>query len=420
MAASRRGKADLEAADEADQADGLAPQAEGVLVAGGFLADGKAADQGVQPIGNAHQRADERLRQVAAGAHRQVVLLDGPGHPLVLAVVAGVDPAHDALQRRELTDHGGEQVGLGQLRRPPDHPPPVPGRCVRPGRRPGRRGGCSWPMVPSRFWKTIPLQFRAAVGQGPFAVLVEEEQAVLEPRAQHPLVAAGGQAQVVDAGVVDRHEPRQQAAVRVGHREVFPCSRIEVTRASSGSCRNSSSKRPQMPNGCSTRLVTVSSSLVQHRPGLGHAGVFAHCPPHRLDHARSRRGRVDDDETGGQAVPVGGEAVHGEGLRARKRWPRVVLPQTMFSMVSGMVPPAYTPSSHWIGRAKARLLSAQRMDLGNTSSRTSASSTSGSRAAVSLPCTSSMATRYSPLAVCTTCSCSGPSPRERANRWPPW
>ena len=163
------------------------------------------------------------------------------------------------------------------------------------------------------------MQFGAAVGERAFAVLVEEEQAVLEPGAQHPLVAAGGQAQVVDAGVVHRHEPRQQAAVRAGHREVLLVLAHRGDQGFLGQLQEffveAAADAERLLHQVGDR---VEQPLVQHRPGLGHPGVFAHRPPYRLDHAVAPLGRVDDDETGGQAVPVGGEAVHGEGLRRQE------------------------------------------------------------------------------------------------------
>ena len=55
-------------------------------------------------------------RQRVAGEARLVVVFDGEGDVLGLAVVARVVAAHDALQLGELADHVGQQVGLGQQR----------------------------------------------------------------------------------------------------------------------------------------------------------------------------------------------------------------------------------------------------------------------------------------------------------------
>ena len=93
----------------------MAAQRERVLLAGRLQADGPDADQGFQLVGQRHGEAGVRRRQGVAGEARLVVLGGGQRHFLVLAVVAGVVGAHDALQLGELADHVGQQVGLGQL-----------------------------------------------------------------------------------------------------------------------------------------------------------------------------------------------------------------------------------------------------------------------------------------------------------------
>ncbi|MDE1712489.1 hypothetical protein PWG14_07170, partial (plasmid) [Chromobacterium amazonense] len=68
-------------------------------------------------ISTRHGGGDLACRQRVAGETRVVMPLDGGRHLGVFAVVLGVVHAHDALQLRELADHVGHQVGLGQVGR---------------------------------------------------------------------------------------------------------------------------------------------------------------------------------------------------------------------------------------------------------------------------------------------------------------
>jgi hypothetical protein len=98
----------------ADHAQRVATQGEGILVAGGQLADAEHVGQRLQLVGQRDAEADIAARQFVAGEARLVVVLDGVGDLGRLAVVQRVVAAHDALQFGELADHVGQQVGLGQ------------------------------------------------------------------------------------------------------------------------------------------------------------------------------------------------------------------------------------------------------------------------------------------------------------------
>ena len=115
-------------------------------------------------------------------------------------------------------------------------------------------------MVPSRFWKTMPCSSRQRSESGCLrSSLKKNRPSSRRARSTRscPLAASRRSSMRVLLTATNSGS-RRPSAPATG--KYFWCSRIEVTRASSGSCRNFSSKRPQMPNGCSTRLVTVSSS----------------------------------------------------------------------------------------------------------------------------------------------------------------
>ena len=93
-----------------------AAQAIRVLGAGRLLADREDADQRVELVADGEREAGAGRRQGVAGEAGQVLLGDARWRPPRLAVVEGVVAAHDALQFRELPDHGGQQVALGEFR----------------------------------------------------------------------------------------------------------------------------------------------------------------------------------------------------------------------------------------------------------------------------------------------------------------
>jgi hypothetical protein len=100
----------------AQHAKRVATQGEGVLVAGGQLADAEHVGQRLQLVRQCDAQADIAARQLIAGEARLVVVLDRIRDIGRLAVVQRVVAAHDALQLGELADHVGQQVGLGQHR----------------------------------------------------------------------------------------------------------------------------------------------------------------------------------------------------------------------------------------------------------------------------------------------------------------
>ena len=101
-----------------EHAERGAAKAIGVLGAGRFLADREDADQRVQLVGDGEREPGARRREQVTRETRQVLLGQGGRHLVGFAVVQGVVAPHDALQLRELADHRGQQVALGQLRRP--------------------------------------------------------------------------------------------------------------------------------------------------------------------------------------------------------------------------------------------------------------------------------------------------------------
>jgi hypothetical protein len=99
----------------AQHAKRMATQGEGVLVAGGQLADAEHVGQGLQLVRQCDAQADIAARQLVAGEARLVVVLDRIGNVGRIAVVQCVVAAHDALQLGELADHVGQEVSLGQF-----------------------------------------------------------------------------------------------------------------------------------------------------------------------------------------------------------------------------------------------------------------------------------------------------------------
>ncbi len=76
--------------EDALHAQGGAPQPEGILGAGGLLADGEDAGERVELVGDRHRDAGAARGQLIARAARQVVLADRLGDLGRLAVGARV------------------------------------------------------------------------------------------------------------------------------------------------------------------------------------------------------------------------------------------------------------------------------------------------------------------------------------------
>jgi hypothetical protein len=99
---------------DAQHAERGTAQAVGIAVAGGALADAEDADQQVEFVGQRDGAPGRRRRQRVTGEAGSVLLLERDGDRLGQAVVERVVAAHGPLQFRELTDHVGQQVALGQ------------------------------------------------------------------------------------------------------------------------------------------------------------------------------------------------------------------------------------------------------------------------------------------------------------------
>ena len=132
--------------------------------------------------------ADAAGRQRIAGAARQVVIANRLRDHGRLAVGERVVAAHDALQFRELADHRGQQVALGQLRGARAWPQSAP---MLRGDRCGQRADAPRARPASR---AVPGRSRhrgrAPRGQRLLAVLLPEECGIGQARAHHALVAA--------------------------------------------------------------------------------------------------------------------------------------------------------------------------------------------------------------------------------------
>ncbi len=99
------------------QSERRAAQSERVPGPRGLAADRENSRQRVEPVGDRNRNSRARRRQLIARCAWQVVLADGRGHFVRLAVRFRVVRTHDALQFGELAHHGGEEIALAQLRR---------------------------------------------------------------------------------------------------------------------------------------------------------------------------------------------------------------------------------------------------------------------------------------------------------------
>ena len=115
MTSARRSRSSSLLDEDAQHADRGAAQAERILGAARLLADGEDAGQRVELVGQRDRDTGAGARQCAAGAARQIVLVDRLGDLGGLAVGRGVVAPHDSLQLGELADHRGQQVALGEL-----------------------------------------------------------------------------------------------------------------------------------------------------------------------------------------------------------------------------------------------------------------------------------------------------------------
>ncbi len=102
---------------DADHAKRRAPQRIGVLAAGRLLVDRPEADERVELVGERDRDRNRRRRNAVVRPLRLVVVFDRRGDARLLALGGRVIATHQPLQLRELADHFGREVGLGEMRR---------------------------------------------------------------------------------------------------------------------------------------------------------------------------------------------------------------------------------------------------------------------------------------------------------------
>ena len=149
-------------------------------------------------------------------------MVDGLPDRLRLALLAGVDAAHDALQLGELPHHVGGQVrlrqraraarvrrGVGAFEHVAGDPLGQVGHALRFGA-----------VAPEPFVEQQRVEPVEPVVKPVRAVGVPEEAGVAQPRHEHALGVAGDAGDVVARRVGDRQEVRQESAAGIDHREV--------------------------------------------------------------------------------------------------------------------------------------------------------------------------------------------------------
>ena len=105
---------------EGDAQDAQGAAAQGVRVgrAGGDHVQAEAAHHGVGFVGHGQDSAGQGFGSGRIRAGGEVLLAQGLDHSLVLAAVAGVNAAHNALQGAKLAHHARTEIGLGQATGP--------------------------------------------------------------------------------------------------------------------------------------------------------------------------------------------------------------------------------------------------------------------------------------------------------------
>ena len=153
-------------------------------------------------------------------------------------LLARVVAAHQPLQLGELADHAADQIGLGQASPPARQSSasaPTSGAISRASAAMrSMRSSC----VPSFSWKTICLQLRhARSSSADVAVLIAEEVARRQPRADHPLVAGDDGLAAVGAlrdWPLMMNRLASSPAWLAQRRSISDASRIEVRITSGG------------------------------------------------------------------------------------------------------------------------------------------------------------------------------------------
>src|SRR5207244_8434015 len=97
----------------------MTPKSERILGSRRYETHCKERRKGVEAVGKGKDLSGKARRDGILGEAGQVMLGDRVSHRLGLAVVQGVLPSHDPLQRRELPDHAGHEIGLAEYGGPP-------------------------------------------------------------------------------------------------------------------------------------------------------------------------------------------------------------------------------------------------------------------------------------------------------------
>ena len=208
--------------NDADHAERGTSQRVRILRAGRLFVDRPEADQRVDLVGERDRDADRIGRHQIVRALRLVVILDGVGDRLVLALRLGVVAAHEALQLGEFADHFGEQIGLAQQRGAlglgavgADHIAQLARQRVDARDALGLRA--------ELLVEHDAFEFRQPVFQPCLQVGVVEELGVGKPRADHALVAGDDRLAAVARFLVGHQNElvHELGGLRIAQHEAF-------------------------------------------------------------------------------------------------------------------------------------------------------------------------------------------------------
>ncbi len=298
----------------AQHTQGGAAQGEGVLGAGGLLADGENTHQGIDTIGQGEDLAHLPGRQTVTGLARHVLLIQGIGHGLGIALGEGVVAAHDALQFGELVDHLGDQVTLGHGG--------GAGHLVAVGTDllgdAVGQGGHAYGLLlqgAQLFLEHHGGQPLTVLLQGLFAVLIPEKLGIGQARANHPLVTGAHLIRIPAFDIGQGDKVGQQFAVLVEAVEILLMplhgGDERLSRNAQEALLEAAGEghRPLHQGGHLIQQVGIDHRLAAEAlGGLQHLGAHALTPRFKIDH-----------HPGGlQLVGITGGGVDLDGLRGVK------------------------------------------------------------------------------------------------------
>ena len=310
--------------------------------------------------------AAHRPRSAAGSAPRS------RGHLLRLALGERVVAAHDALKLRELADHGGQQVALGELGgalgcRAARH------RCAAADAAPPAPRGARLVRLAAELRlegdARERLRARAASGRGdPAPRRRPHRPAAAAPRARCPRAPRSGSRLSMLLTVMK--PPVQRAVARPRSRNSAGDPGCVAITTSRGSSRKRGSKRPAIGTGHSTSAVTSSSSA-----SLDHGAAAGRSPPALSTCARmrARRAREIAPSTlrARAALLVAARRFERAAAPAPwKRWPRRDAARARVPAASPARPPRRTAAPRQCtGRTNSALRAPQRMRRGDRQRR---------------------------------------------------